>query len=303
MKKKYDTDNFLARWASGTLSKEEEDAFKKTEDYAYFEAILNGTDALKVPVYDNEALFKKVQDRKKHTKTKVVKLFPKWGYAVAASIALLLAYTFFFNGTVKEATGYGEQLAITLPDNSEVILNAKSKIKYNNEDWENNRTLLLNGEAFFKVNKGSTFTVNTKQGSVTVLGTQFTANSHDDIFEVICYEGRVKVEHGQEFDIITKGEAIRLIDNTFEKWTLNNLQPSWAQQTESSFTNAPLKQVITALEHQYNIKVKTKNIDVNAYRFTGSFNHSNLKSALKAVFDPLEVTFNFTNKKTISLSN
>jgi ferric-dicitrate binding protein FerR (iron transport regulator) len=164
MKKKYEKDNFLAKWASGSLTKEEQDAFKASNAYASFDAILKGAEALDVPEYNNEALFNKVLEKKhQQNKSKVIKLFPKWSYAVAASIVLFIGYITFFNNTIKNTTDYGEQLAITLPDNSEVVLNAKSTITYNKKDWENNRTLTLNGEAFFKVNKGSSFTVKTKQ--------------------------------------------------------------------------------------------------------------------------------------------
>jgi len=58
-----------------------------------------------------------------------------------------------------------------------VVLNSKSTISFNKTDWKNNRQLTLDGEAYFKVEKGSTFTVNTNNGSVTVLGTQFNVNS------------------------------------------------------------------------------------------------------------------------------
>jgi ferric-dicitrate binding protein FerR (iron transport regulator) len=302
MKKKYEKDNFLAKWASGSLTKEELDAFKASKAYASFDAILKGTEALDVPEYNNEALFNKVL-KKKHqqNKSKVIKLFPKWSYAVAASIVLFIGYMAFFNNTIKNTTDYGEQLAITLPDNSEVVLNAKSTITYNKKDWENNRTLTLNGEAFFKVNKGSSFTVKTKQGDVTVLGTQFTTNSRDHVFEVICYEGRVKVSHKQESKIILKGEALRYGNVTSEVWDITAKEPAWLQG-ESSFSNASLLQIISALEFQYNVNIKPNNVDLENIRFTGSFTHTNIKTALKSVFEPLNIVFNFEDNKTITLS-
>ena len=51
---------------------------------------------------------------------------------------------------------------ISLPDNSQVSLNALSSVTYNESSWDENRELTLNGEAFFKVEKGSTFEVKTK---------------------------------------------------------------------------------------------------------------------------------------------
>ena len=74
-----------------------------------------------------------------------------------------------------------------------MLLNSKSTITFNKHNWDTNRTLELNGEAFFDVEKGNTFTVKTSQGNVSVLGTEFNVNASVDFFRVSCYEGKVKV--------------------------------------------------------------------------------------------------------------
>ena len=80
---------------------------------------------------------------------------------------------------------------------------------------------------------------------------------------------------------------------------LNEQAPSWVQD-ESTFSNAPLKQVIKALEKQYNIVINAKNVDGDM-RFTGSFTHTNVKIALRTVFESLEIKFAFKDEKTIDL--
>ena len=206
MKKYYESNDFLAKWANGELSEEEKETFKKTEDYTYYQVILEGTDLLEIPAYDKESLFEAIQ-KNKVEQNKVIRLVPKWVYAAAASIALLMGYMFFYNQTISYETGFGEQLAIVLPDNSKVILNAKSKIEYKKENWGDQRVLTLEGEAYFKVEKGETFRVDTDNGSVTVLGTQFTVNSDYQIFEIICFEGKVKVENKDQSKVLTKGQG------------------------------------------------------------------------------------------------
>ena len=298
MEKFYNTDDFLAKWSSGDLSEEQKEVFRQTEDYKYYAAILEGTDLLEIPAYDKEKNFERVQQKMAEEK-KVVQLIPKWAYAVAASIAILIGYTFFFNQTISYETGYGEQLAFVLPDESEVILNADSELEHKKKDWENERTLQLDGEAFFKVKKGSTFTVQTDNGSVTVLGTQFTVTSDDGIFEAKCFEGKVRVTKGNLSEILTKGKAVRLVNNSFENWEFMADAPSWPQ-AESSFTNAPLSQVIRALEKQFDVTINSDKIDKNL-RFSGSFTHSDLQKALRTVFEPLEIKFTFNNENTIDL--
>jgi ferric-dicitrate binding protein FerR (iron transport regulator) len=298
MEKFYTTDDFLAKWSSGDLSEEQKEAFRQTEDYKYYAAILEGTDLLEVPAYDKNKNFERLQE-KMNAEPKVVKLFPKWTYAVAAAVVILLGFVFFVNQTTGYESGYGEQLALTLPDQSEVILNADSSLEFQEKNWEEERTLQLEGEAYFKVNKGSTFTVQTNNGSVTVLGTQFTVNATNDIFEAICFEGKVRVEKDGQSQIITEGEAVRFVNNNFESWSLNNETPSWIQE-ESSFTNAPLQQVITALEKQFDVRIIANTLPKET-RFTGSFTHTDLNKALRTVFAPLEIKFTFKNENTIVL--
>lgn len=298
-----DNDNFLARWLADELSENEKIAFEKTKEFQAYKAILNGTDLLDVPKLDKEVFFEKIQQQKKgKPQGKVVSLKPKWGYAVAASIALLVGYFFLFDNTVSHSTNFGEQLAITLPDNSEVMLNAKSTLSYNKKEWKTNRKLTLEGEAYFKVTKGKTFIVETTNGNVEVLGTQFTVNAEEAIFEVICYEGKVKVTNKENSRILTQGKAVRLIENELEDWQLTADEPTWLQQ-KSTFKNAPLKQVISALEKQYNISVDASKIDINKLRYTGGFTHNDLNKALQSVFVPLKINFTFTQKNRIVLSD
>jgi ferric-dicitrate binding protein FerR (iron transport regulator) len=300
MEKFYTTDDFLAKWASGDLSEEQKEAFRQTDDYKFYAAILEGTEVLEVPAFDKDKNFEHVQ-QKMVVDTKVVPLLPKWAYTVAASVVLLIGFVFLINQNTSYETGYGGQLAITLPGQSEVILNADSSLEYNEKDWETARTIELEGEAYFKVKKGATFTVQTDQGSVTVLGTQFTVNAENSIFEAICFEGKVRVEKDGQSEVITKGKAVRFIDGKFESWSLNTDAPSWLQE-ESSFTNAPLDQVIMALEKQFDIQINAETIDTTL-RFTGSFTHTDLNKALRTVFEPLEIKYTFKNENTIVLVN
>lgn len=200
------TDVFLAKWADGTLSDTEKESFEKTKEYRQYKTILKGTDLLDLPDFDKQILFKKIQDNRGNTSKKIY-LFPRWTYGIAAAIALLIGGVFFLNTPLEFQTGSGKQLAITLPDNSEIILNANTALTYKKRNWKSNRSLNLKGEAYFKVAKGSTFTVHTAQGKVQVLGTQFTVNAPENTFEVHCYEGSVRVVSGQLSQIIHKGDG------------------------------------------------------------------------------------------------
>ncbi len=298
-------EDFLAKWASGDLSETDKKAFESDKENKLYQDILNGVEKLDVPAYNSDALYAKlktrIENQNSSQSTKVISMIPKWLYAVAASVILIFGFTIFYNNDISYTSDYGEKISFTLPDNSEVILNANSHITYDNKKWESKRELYLEGEAFFKVTKGSKFTVLTKTGSVSVLGTQFNVNSNkkSSIFQVDCFEGVVKVEQDAISKIIKKGEAVRIFNKKIDQWKFNELQPLWITQ-ESAFYNSPIKQVIKALENQYDIKIESSKVN-DSLRFTGVFTHSDLDKALKIVFESLDINYELTHDNSVIL--
>jgi transmembrane sensor len=291
-------DTFLARWAEGTLTDKELETFKKSPEYLSYTKILEGTDNLAVPDFEQEKVLQKIQ-KQIARKPKVFTLNTPWIGAIAASIVIALGVFFVYEGKTNYNTKFGEQLAINLPDASLVDLNSKSKLAFNKTTWSLNRVVSLDGEAFFKVEKGSKFTVDTPEGIVTVKGTQFNVYSKSDYFEVSCYEGKVEISHPYKNTIvlITKGQQIRIQPDLIEKRPLIGEQPSWITG-ESTYDSVPLSIVINALENQYGIVITNNNVNTNQL-FTGSFTHKDLRLALKTVFDPMNVGFVIQDKKNI----
>src|SRR5690606_4696634 len=102
------------------------------------------------------------------------------------------------SGVVSIATKNGEIRQVQLPDGSTVTLNAASTIEYNSLTWFLRRKISLNGEAFFKVLKGPSFSVGAGKASVEVLGTSFNVKQRNDIVSVACFTGKVTVNTGDE---------------------------------------------------------------------------------------------------------
>ena len=225
----------------------------------------------------------------------------KWGLSIAASILVVLGSYFAFSfEEITHETSYAEQKTISLPDGSEVVLNAKSAINFTKKNWPNNRIIQLKGEAFFKVKKGSTFSVQTPNGLVKVLGTQFNIKDTDTFFEVVCYEGKVSVTNNKNEHVLTTGNAIRKIDGkNSEKYDKEDSLPSWLNG-ESSFLSVPLKYVILELEKQYNIQIDARRID-DSIIFTGSFSNKDLKLALVSVFKTMDIKYSKEKNGILSL--
>lgn len=308
MKTHYNDSTFLARWISGELSPDELTEFKKSKDYRALNKINEASKLLESPSYNDEVVFSKLQEqianREPIKQTKVIKLIPTWAYGVAASIILAFGLFYFLNTSEHFETSFSEQLAVVLPDNSRVQLNANSQLDFKSRNWSKNRVLDLNGEAFFDVEKGASFKVFTNQGTVEVLGTEFNVVSRDNYFEVQCLEGKVKVESilANKEAILLPGNAIRILNSNIEEWDfILTDEPNW-MLGESTFVNTPISQVLLALENQYQVEFEASNIDSDQ-RFTGSFTHKNLNLALKTVFVPMEISYSANGKNQILLTN
>ena len=295
-------DTFLAQWLEGELSDTELKNRISEQDYTAFVKLRKALEVSSELNASTKDSFNKIQEKIANKKTPVRRLHTaRWSMGIAASILVIVGlFSIFSDTTVTHQTSFGETKNIPLLDGTQVVLNSKSTISYNQTDWKNNRQLTLDGEAYFKVEKGSTFTVNTSNGSVTVLGTQFNVNSTTDFFDVVCYEGKVGVKTNTSEHILLPTNSIRKINgNSSQPSVTQLLKPTWIDG-ESTFKSVPIKYVIKALEDQYNIKIDAASIDDTTI-FSGSFPHNNLGVAFTTVFDALGITYNETQKRNIKL--
>jgi ferric-dicitrate binding protein FerR (iron transport regulator) len=295
------SDTFLAKWLEGELTDKELKHLVSEEDYFAYLKLREGFNLKQKLDASTDASFMKIKNRIEKKQPKVKPLYTNWVVGIAASIVILFGlFTFLNDSEVIIETGYGENRTIALLDGSEVILNSKSKIIYDEEDWENDRKLYLEGEAYFKVAKGETFVVNTNNGSVSVLGTQFNVNTTNGFFEVVCYEGKVQVKTKQSKNILLPNNAARSINESpIDLFGNSERMPAWVHG-ESTFKSVPIRYVIKALEDKYNVAFNTEAID-DSETFTGSFPHDSLSIALKTVFETLNITYNEKEKRNIKL--
>jgi len=294
-------ENYLAKWLNNDLSEAELVEFKKSDEYASYQRIADVSSTLIAPDFDVEAALMALNNKRTLQDSKVVQLHPfKKFLRVAAAVAVLMVGSYFYVNSLDEniATQYAESKQITLPDNSEVVLNADSRITYSERKWDADRNITLNGEAFFKVAKGKRFTVATETGTVTVLGTQFNVENRKGFFEVTCFEGLVSVSYnGKETKLPAGNSFIAINGKIVTAKTPNMTQPSWLSD-ESSFKSIPLKYVLDEFQRQHNILVETNNIDTNQL-FTGTFSNTNADLALKSISMPSQIKFKFEGNKVL----
>lgn len=291
-------ENLISKWLDNDLNDQELEAFKKLEDYDDLVKISNGVKAFKADDFDASKELDGVLNTIHSAKKQTHWLKPMLNIAAILAICFSLYY---YTTTIDTAisTAMAEKTTIELPDASTVSLNAKTFLVYNKKSWKDERSVELEGEAFFKVAKGSSFSVITKSGKVTVFGTQFNVKQRNRYFEVICYEGVVGVTFNAQLSKLKAGDSFLIIDGKFiTKEKENKSTPSWLNN-ESQFKSLPYREVLEEFERQFNVTFKSENIDTNQL-FTGSFGHNNIEIALKSITLPLHLTYSKTNN-TITL--
>jgi transmembrane sensor len=291
----------IIKWLNGELSSKEIEDLKQSEGFDTLEKIAHYASHLESPEVDAEAAlatFKTKSLSKKETKVRTLNFQSFFKVAAVLVVLLTSSYFLFFNNTQSYKTGIAQTKTFRLPDNSEVLLNTASKITFNEKKWENNRDLTLDGEAYFQVQKGKTFSVQTADGVVKVLGTHFNVKQRKNYYEVTCYEGLVSVTYNNKTVKLPPGKTFRVVNKKIEAVDDSTAEnPSWMQQ-ESSFKRIPLNQVIAELERQYDIKIKVDAVDTSKL-FTGSFTHTNQKTALEAVTIPLKLSYKIEGKTIV----
>ncbi|MFK7809775.1 MAG: FecR family protein, partial [Saprospiraceae bacterium] len=214
-------DELLHKWVNDELNAEELAAFKMRPNYIALENLKKQTDSLSPPPFDEEVILKRIltiekeNAEKKVEKGKTRSIFRLVSYAAAAAIFFgVLWFMWPESSIVHMKLANGEKIEGYLPDESLFALNAGSTLSYDSETWATERTLQLSGEAFFKVEKGSTFQVKTDNGTVKVLGTEFNVRSRNGVLEVKCKEGKVAVlsSGGVLLEELELNDAIRVKD-------------------------------------------------------------------------------------------
>lgn len=271
----------LAKWLAGDMTEEELAAFQAEPDFAIYNNIKKYSSELATPNFEEDKTLAAIlASPKKEIKT--ISLTQNWFFRIAAVLVIGLGLFFSYKNiaTSTEFAENGVQNTFLLPDHSQVVLNSGSKIQYKKWNWDNNRSLELNGEAYFKVAKGQKFEVNTSLGKVTVLGTQFNVKQRDNRFDVTCYEGKVKVNYGDTEQIITKGMSLAFENGQSIAIPENSVQsPEWLQN-EMVFYQANIKSILGEFERHFDVTLELKSND-NSQLFTGTIPAKDLDIALQ----------------------
>lgn len=285
----------IKKWLDNELTAKELRSFQQLDEYDSFIKLSEKAQFFKAPFYNSLDAFKKLQtiiDRKRKSKTLLQRLKPIAQIAAVFLIGFAIYTVFFSNNLTTVNTLASQKIMVTLPDASTVQLNSLSQLSYNKYTWEKQRNVNLDGEAFFKVAKGSQFDVHASSGVISVLGTQFNVKNRTNYFEVTCFEGKVSVLYRSQITELPAGKTLRIINGVITNDITNLQYPTWIDNF-SNFKSVPFIEVIAEFERQYNVKIRT---DVNTkILFTGTFVHNNMSLALQSISIPFNLDYTIEN--------
>ncbi len=290
-------------WLNGSLNDEEAKTALGADVFASYKRILTTAQKFKAPSFDEDASKQQVlsaieaqKEVKSKHKNKLVKLWRLSSIAAAAVVIFVFTLLSIPSDMVLIKSGIAEKTTYYLPDSSKVVLNSNSQLTFDTANWDTDRSVHLEGEAYFTVAKGSTFQVISPNAITKVLGTRFNVFDRDNFLEVYCYHGSVRVDTEVSSNTLAPSYAVRLDNLKIYNLKTNHTYPIWVDRF-SEFKSVTIKQVISEFENQFPVTfVVDASIDLSK-KFTGKFSHHDLTEALQSFALPLGLAFKIEGNK------
>jgi len=215
------------------------------------------------------------------------------GWSTAACLLLALGIWSYIlpqkQGPLVYSTGNGERITLSLPDDSEVQLNANSSLSFDPQQWKDNelREVWLEGEAFFKVEKkasGLKFLVHAGEVNVSVLGTQFNVRSRGEDAKVMLVEGKVELAVAEQTITMKPGE-LASYSKTQKAVELETVESEGvtAWKDGISVFNNTLSEVVKELEILYGVQFIIKNEQLKDRKIQLSAPNDSLEQVLETL--------------------
>ena len=197
--------------------------------------------------------------------------------SVAAVVAIMLTSTIFlisgyakkiaFTKSIKEVVvtaPMGQKAQVLLPDSTKVWLNSGTVLSYRTDFGTTDRTVKIDGEAFFDVSRDASKTFYAQAGDIKVRvhGTKFNVNfsdGHKNI-NVSLLSGSVDVVSAKNGNLIT--DLIPGQKATINNQTLHSsvtecdvaLESIW-QQEQLKIRMEPIAEVVRKMEYWYGVTI------------------------------------------------
>jgi transmembrane sensor len=204
----------------------------------------------------------------------------KWTLAAILIVTAIGAGLMLFSVTVTAP--YGDRLAYTLPDGTDIELNSGSRITYNRPFGLINRNLTIDGEAYFIVRSGThPFMIRAGQSVIEITGTELNVRYWSDD---PSGETSVTVVNGQlDFyprhtpalrQSLRRGETSRWSPDLAEPTTPDTASATQAlawRDNHLSFVEQPVGQILKELERRFDVEIELEDEHVKRETLTSFY--------------------------------
>lgn len=215
------------------------------------------------------------------------KLIPlQWIVGAAATIIILIIggiYLFNIENNIEQYNTIivpaGQRINLILSDNTNLWLNANTEFRYPTEFSKKNRTVYLDGEAYFEVSKDENkpFIVKTSKGDVHVTGTSFNVEAYSkfDNFVTSLFEGGVDIYIKDNKSVTLFPNELDILENN--QFLIKNITDNdhylWKDGL-ISFRNKGIEEILISLEKYFDIEIQINTSNLPQHTYTGKFRHS-----------------------------
>jgi hypothetical protein len=227
---------------------------------------------------------------------------------------------------------YGSKSVVSLPDGSRVWINAGSKMVYSTNFDEHNRSVVLEGEAYFDIvtDRENPFFVKTSGIKVKATGTQFNVRAYPDeeFIETTLVEGKVSVmpavvKNGKEYVLHPNqkltiyrdrsGLPVRTIREKrlpeqpdqpkpfqikkieLESDVSTAVYTSWKDK-EWIIYKEKFGTLAKKLEKRYDVQISFRDDFIAGFSYTGTLKDENLKEVLDVMSLTSPINYELENK-------
>lgn len=270
-------------------------------------------------------------------------LIPISRYAAVAVIAFLIGYLFLnnpggiSNHIISIEVPMGSKTKITLPDGSNVWLNAGSKLCYSSDFGKTSRNISLNGEGYFSVtkNKKKPFIITSGETRIRVLGTKFDLKAYadDDLARVTLLEGSLSISSKKENiketiispnqqAFIQRGsysvkvrsvkagdyilwtqpikENIAVVERHIDKELPEMKTPNSTMRNTLFFDEEPLSQIVKDLSRAFNVNIELVDNSIASSIYYGDFrNDESIYDILNVITSSHDIKYEIRDNKIL----
>lgn len=309
-------EDLIARYLNGDCSTAEITELKhwlseNRENQKFFFGIKDIWDATAPVPTDTEGHLLNFYKARSEKKSPVVSTVWKYAAAIAAVLIIGIISGVFISdhhlskqpAEIVYSVPLGSKSDLKLPDGTHIYLNSGSVLTYSSDYSLINRSVKLQGEAFFMVtaNVQNPFYVSTDDFTTCVTGTQFNVCSYsdDEKASVMLVEGKLELTFPDREKNMHLAPGMKAVLDKKEGRieTIRSdavCETSW-KDGKFVFKNIQFPELAKKLERWYDVKLIVSQVELNQYEYSGIFRN---QETIWQVLDALALSSPVEYKKS-----